>query len=90
MLSARDIDFDDSPEFSRRYHLASTSEREARAFFDKGLRDHFESLETAHVESRNSRIVIRRISDIRTDAEGEEFMREALPLIEQLLQRARA
>jgi hypothetical protein len=74
----RDINFEDSPDFSRNYHLSGEVEGPIRALFSPEVRDHFVSRRGLQLAGQKSRLLLLRPSEISRPNEIEEFVRDAV------------
>ncbi len=77
-----DIDFNDSPEFSRAYQLHGWNEEAVRALFTKAIRDHFSRQRDWSVRGDRDCIAVFRQAKVVEDSQREEFQREALEILE--------
>jgi hypothetical protein len=60
LVGKKDFDFDDTPEFSRKYLLAGEDEESVRAVFNQELRTYFETRLHMCVEGDGAKLIIYR------------------------------
>ncbi|MEQ9407506.1 MAG: DUF3592 domain-containing protein [Fuerstiella sp.] len=77
-----DINFDDSPEFSDAYLLHGWAEEPVRLLFNKSLRDHFADRPGWSVRGNGNRLVVFRHNQICPDDAVDEFVQDALAILE--------
>ena len=80
-----DIDFDDSPEFSKRYYLIGAEEENIRQYFSKDMRTYFEANLHWHIETQPGRILICRQGRRQKPEEIIVLLKEALAIKDTLI-----
>ena len=76
----RDINFENHPVFSNKYHLTGESSSKLKSFFTSELILFFENQETYHIESNENSIIIfkslkkAKINDIKKMVEFSELL----------------
>ena len=79
-LTCRDINFENHPVFSNKYHLTGESSSKLKSFFTSELIIFFENQETYHIESNENSIIIfkslkkAKINDIKKMVEFSELL----------------
>jgi hypothetical protein len=58
LFGAKDIDFEDSPEFSKKYHLKSVLEEETRKAFSKAIRDFLLNKVNYSIEGNGTNLLV--------------------------------
>jgi hypothetical protein len=72
--SGKDIDFQNHPEFSKKYYLRGNSENQVREFFTERLITFLESSENIHVESHKNKLLIYKKRDELDTTEIQELV----------------
>ena len=80
-----DIDFDDSPIFSKKYFLQGPDEEAIRGFFTPQLRSFFAERQGWYVEANDYRLLICRKGRQKKPSNMIEFLRECLLIKEQVV-----
>lgn len=78
-FASRDIDFDSSPEFSRRYFLRSPDEAATRQLFTPGLLTYFEQIPADkkwHIEASGTTLMIYTLHGPLRASEARTFLEE--------------
>ena len=83
-FGAEDIDFDDSPVFSKKYFLQGPEEARIRQLFHGGLRDFFTQHLNWYIEADGNRIILCQARQRRKPAELITFLKEGLALKDEL------
>ena len=73
----QDLDFEDSPNFSRRYLVRGKDEAAVRALLNESVRAFFETLEPVTVEGFGDRLLIYRGGRLAKPAQLVEFIEKA-------------
>ena len=60
LVGMKDFDFDDTPEFSKKYLLAGEDEGSVRAVFNQELRTYLETYLQMHIEGDGAKLIIYR------------------------------
>jgi len=60
LVGMKDFDFDDTPEFSKKYVLSGEDEDEVRMAFNQELRRYFETHPHMHMEAKDDKLIIYR------------------------------
>ncbi|HAA11384.1 MAG TPA: hypothetical protein DCE41_06635 [Cytophagales bacterium] len=79
-----DIDFDDSPVFSKKYFLAGPDEAQLRTFFTAEMRGFFEEHQGWYVETQSNRILLCRQGKRRKPDQMVNFLQEGLLIKDKL------
>lgn len=74
----RDIDFDDSPGFSRAYHLESKSVDDCRQLFDRPVRRELENKKDWEIYGQGSWLVFLRRKRFGGDQDQQDYLRDCL------------
>ena len=77
VVGVNDIDFEDAPEFSKRYHLSGREPDQTRAFFQHPLRDYFAANKGLEVRAEGGRLVLLHASVCKPDQLGG-FIEQAM------------
>ena len=77
-----DINFNDSPEFSKQYHLHGWVEEPVRVLFNPAIRKHFASQTGWNVRGKANRLVIFRHNKTCSPEHVETFVQDCLPIFE--------
>jgi len=81
LVSGKDIDFAEFPEFSEKYYLRGDDETAIRNFFNESLIKFLESRDDMHVECHKHRMLIYKKRDLLDVAEIEDIEKFAEELI---------
>ncbi len=68
-VSGKDIDFDNHPEFSKKYYLRGSDESQIRNFFTEALIQFLENREEMHVECHRNRLIFYKKRDLLLPSE---------------------
>ncbi|MEL6534984.1 MAG: hypothetical protein AAFQ98_06200 [Bacteroidota bacterium] len=79
-----DIDFDDSPVFSKKYFLAGPDEAQLRTFFSPDMRAFFEEHQGWYIETQGNRILLCRQGKRRKPDQMVDFLQEGLLIKDKL------
>jgi hypothetical protein len=77
----QDIDFDDSPEFSKQYLLRGPDERAVRDVFQRPIRKHLEGQRRVSAEGAGGRLVFYRMGKRVKPEELREFIKDGVQLL---------
>jgi len=78
LVGGLDINFDDSPEFSKTYLLHGWNEQAVRALFTPAIRDYFSSRKGFGVRGQGRRFVIFLPNRVCKEPEVPQFVKESL------------
>jgi hypothetical protein len=81
IMGIEDIDFDDSPEFSRIYHLSGKPRDAVRQLFQKNVRDFFAAERNWEVRGEEGQLVVLRPRRKLSASMLREFIHEATEII---------
>lgn len=90
LIGGKDIDFNEFPEFSRKYYLRGTSEEQVRAFFTEPVVRFLENREEIHIECHRHRLLFYKKLDVLEPHEIEFLEKYAEDFIEVLSQKVQA
>jgi MFS superfamily sulfate permease-like transporter len=83
-VEGRDIDFENHPEFSKKYYLRSNNEEAVRAFFTEPILQFLENREEMHIECHRNRLVFFKKRELLQPGEilyTSKFAEEFISLI---------
>lgn len=72
--SGKDIDFEHSPLFSKKYYLRGTNELAVREFFSEGLIHYLQTHETIHIESHRNKLLFYKVREELSVQEIDEVL----------------
>lgn len=81
LFGYQDVDFEEQPEFSKRYLLRGSDEGGIRALFRRDILEHYETREGLCTEAKGARLIVYRAAKRVPTAEVEMFLREGLALL---------
>ncbi len=77
VVGGKDIDFDEYPDFSKRYYLRGHDEQTIRDFFNGNVIQFLESHDEIHIECHKHRLLIFKQRDLMTTQEIDEVVKFA-------------
>ena len=77
----QDIDFDDSPEFSKQYLLRGPDEGAVRDLFDRPARNYLENQKKVSAEGAGGRLVFYRMGKRVKPEELRDFIKDGVQLL---------
>lgn len=77
VVGGKDIDFDEYPDFSKRYYLRGHDEQTIRDFFNGDVIRFLESHDEMHIECHKHRLLIFKQRDLMTTQEIDEVVKFA-------------
>ena len=86
MLGAPDINFDDTPEFSRRFQVIGYVESAVRILLTHELRQYLESIPKVSVAGNGKHLVVYRREHLCDSQEREQLVQHAVRMIEMFWQ----
>jgi MFS superfamily sulfate permease-like transporter len=87
LIGGKDIDFNEFPEFSRKYYLRGTSEDQVRSFFAEPVVRFLENREEIHIECHKHRLLFYKKLDVLEPHEIEFLEKYAEDFIQVLSQK---
>jgi hypothetical protein len=88
LTGGRDIDFDDSPLFSKKYLLTANNLDHARQLFSKTVRDHFETNLGLQVIAAGNKLLMFRPNQLCKPEELDTFVQLAMETVDLIQQNA--
>ncbi|MBI1769840.1 MAG: SulP family inorganic anion transporter [Bacteroidetes bacterium] len=89
MTGGKDIDFDEYPDFSKRYYLRSHDEHAVRDFFSGNVIKFLESHEEMHIECHKHRLLIFKKRDLMNSSEIDEAVKFGEAFVNLVTQRTK-
>jgi hypothetical protein len=90
LFGSRDINFENHPEFSRRYHLRADMEEAVRAVFQDPVLHHFETMDGVSLEANGNTFILYRQDRVLEPERLGDALHEAVGVARTLAVYARA
>lgn len=87
VVGGKDIDFDEHPDFSKRYYLRGYNEQDVRGFFNENVIKFLERHEEMHIECHKHRLLIFKTRDLMSPVEIEEAVKFGEAFVDVIVQK---